>query len=176
MNSMSNQENMNFINSVPIFKVLTNPQKDALVASLTTQRFEIGQNIVNEGDPGDLFYLIIDGKVSVSKQGRELREFSRGDYFGEQSLLYNLPRTATITAITHVKCVAIGRDRLKKALGAQLQSILYINSQRISLEKSSVFMKLNSCQIEDIIKQTRIETFVNNQTVISSNTEKGKYL
>ncbi|CAG9332057.1 unnamed protein product [Blepharisma stoltei] len=176
MNSTANQENMQFINSVPLFQILTPGQKEALVSSLNTQKFEVRQRIVNEGDPGDLFYLIIEGSVSVTKEGRELRISGRGDYFGEQSLLYNCLRTASITAITPVKCVAINREKLKNALGEQLQSILYINSQRIALEKSEVFSKLNKDQIEEIIKQTHILSHPLNDIAIPSNTEKGRFL
>jgi cGMP-dependent protein kinase len=42
----------------------------------------------------------------------------KGDFFGEQALLYNVPRTATITAVGDVKCVAISRENLNRVLGS----------------------------------------------------------
>jgi CRP-like cAMP-binding protein len=45
----------------------------------------------------------------------------RGDFFGEQALLYNSPRTATVVAQDEVVCVALARESLTKALGLQLE-------------------------------------------------------
>jgi cAMP-dependent protein kinase regulator len=81
-----------------------------MVGALTTHTFKDGQRIVNEGDPGDLFYLIKEGTVVCTKKGAEIRRLGRGDYFGELALLYNSPRTATVSAIGEVKCVSLGRD------------------------------------------------------------------
>ena len=41
---------------------------------------------------------------------------TRGDFFGELALLYNCVRTASIIAVSDVKCVAVGREKLTKAL------------------------------------------------------------
>lgn len=71
-----------------------------------------GQIIINEGDPGDLFYLIHNGSVSCSQRGEELRTMTRGEFFGEQALLYNMPRTATVTAVGSVKLLSLSREML----------------------------------------------------------------
>lgn len=107
LNATNYSENHHFINSVPLFQILTPGQKEALVCSLTSHKFSNGQRIVNEGDPGDLFYIIKDGTVSCISGDREIRKMGKGDFFGEQSLLYNSPRTATVIAIDDVRCVAI---------------------------------------------------------------------
>lgn len=96
-----------------------------------------GQAIVNEGDVGDLFYIIKEGQVVCTKDDRELREMTKGDFFGEQSLLYNCERTATIKAVTEVKCLSLDRGTLASALGSQLQHVIYKNSIKIVFEKST---------------------------------------
>ena len=50
---------------------------------------------------------------------------SRGDFFGEQALLFNTPRTATITAIDVVKCLTVNRLKLGKIFGRNLLKIIY---------------------------------------------------
>ena len=60
-----------------------------------------GTVLVREGEPGDRFYVLFSGMLSVSQRDREVRSVLRpGDYFGEVALAMDVPRTATISAIT----------------------------------------------------------------------------
>ncbi|CAG9322118.1 unnamed protein product [Blepharisma stoltei] len=176
LNAMNYNENKHFINSIPLFQILTMPQKEALVGSLTSIKFSAGQRIVNEGDPGDLFYIIKDGTVSCVAHGREIRRMAKGDYFGEQALLYNSPRTATISAIDDVRCAAIWRENLTKALGSHLQQIIYRNSQRMALDKSSVLCRLIKSQADSLIANMKIQSFEAGTIVIAAGTPYGEYL
>jgi CRP-like cAMP-binding protein len=57
----------------------------------------------------------------------------KGQFFGEQTLLYDVPRTATVVAVGDVKCLSISRDMITEALGTNLGQIIYRNSIRIAL-------------------------------------------
>jgi len=60
-----------------------------------------GTTVVREGEPGDRFYVLFAGMLSVSWQTMGRRDMLRpGDYFGEVSLAMDVPRTATVTAVT----------------------------------------------------------------------------
>ncbi len=100
--------------------MLTSREKDAMVSALDNHKFEPGTRIVNEGDPGELFFIIKEGTVSCSQGGRELRRLGKGDFFGEMALLYECPRLATVAAIDDVKCVSLGRESLQLLLGSEL--------------------------------------------------------
>jgi CRP-like cAMP-binding protein len=60
-----------------------------------------GTVIVREGEPGDRFYVLFAGMLSVNQRDLGSRGVLRpGDYFGEVALAMGMPRTATVTAIT----------------------------------------------------------------------------
>mmetsp|Transcript_26529 Transcript_26529/g.26181 ORF Transcript_26529/g.26181 Transcript_26529/m.26181 type:complete len:174 (-) Transcript_26529:1102-1623(-) len=173
---MNHLENKSFIDSVPLFNILTSQQKEALLAGLNTQKWHSGQRIVKEGDVGDLFYIIKEGLVSCSQNGIEIRQMSKGDFFGEQSLLYGSPRTATCTAISEVKLISIGSNSLIEVLGSSLQQILYRNTLRIACERSPVLSTLSKEQKEDIFDNMKVNTFQPGAVIVSRGTQKGHRL
>jgi CRP-like cAMP-binding protein len=61
--------------------------------------------ILREGEPGDRFYVVEKGQVSILG-----RTFGPGEGFGEIALLRDVPRTATVMAVTDVELVALERE------------------------------------------------------------------
>jgi ATP-binding cassette subfamily B protein len=60
-----------------------------------------GQTVVQEGDPGDRFYVVLEGMLAVSQESLgERRILKPGDYFGEVALAMRIPRTAAVRAMT----------------------------------------------------------------------------
>jgi cGMP-dependent protein kinase 1 len=176
MNASNYQENKNFIESVSVFSILKPSQIEALLGSVNTLTFVPNQVIVKEGDIGDLLYIIKDGTVSCTRKNLEVLKFHKGEYFGEQALIYNSPRTATCTALTQVKCLSINRESLAIALGSQLQSIIFKNTQAIIIEKSKKLSKLSSVQSENLINSMEIKKYQANEIVIPKNTLNSEYL
>lgn len=76
-------ENKQFFDSVPLLTNLNQSQKDSLLNALSTLKYNPGDRIVKEGDPGDLFFIIKEGEVVCTKDNREIRRMGRGDFFGE---------------------------------------------------------------------------------------------
>jgi CRP-like cAMP-binding protein len=76
-----------------------------LFARLEPFDIKPGQIVIKQGEPGDYYYLIKNGKVNVSRKAESakvvvLGELKDGDAFGEEALLANAPRNATIVATT----------------------------------------------------------------------------
>ncbi|OMJ95133.1 hypothetical protein SteCoe_1499 [Stentor coeruleus] len=172
LNAKNYQENKAFIDSIPLFKILSEPQKESLVHCLSSLKYSVGQKIVNEGDPGELLYIIKEGNVSCTQRSKEIRKMTKGDYFGEQALLYGSVRTATITALDDVLCVALSREELSSCLGASLQQIIYKNSVLMAFEKSELLNKLDKIQTENVINHMEIQSYNHNQIVIPFGTSK----
>jgi CRP-like cAMP-binding protein len=60
-----------------------------------------GGSVVDEGDDGDRFYVVLSGMLTVSQQSLGPRRVLRpGDYFGEVALAMDVPRTASVRALT----------------------------------------------------------------------------
>jgi cGMP-dependent protein kinase 1 len=176
VNAQNYKENQAFVNSVPLFEVLTHVQKDSLVGSLSTLRFRQGDVIVKEGDPGDLFYMIKEGVVSCTQAGRVIREMEKGSFFGEQALLYGSVRTATVTALSDVKCVAISRGKLSAALGKQLQQIIYQNSKIIAFERSETLAQLTKRQQAKLSERMKVVSYKDGAVVVAAGTAVGSKL
>jgi CRP/FNR family transcriptional regulator, cyclic AMP receptor protein len=73
-----------------------------------SDRYHAGDVIFSEGDPADRFYVVREGTVTLSANGRELEQVGPGGIFGELGLLDRAPRSAT--AIAETDCDVVGLD------------------------------------------------------------------
>jgi CRP-like cAMP-binding protein len=90
-----------------------------LADKMDEQRFMEGAMVVREGEPGDTFYVIVEGEAKVKdRKGRTLSRLIPGDFFGEISLMDGGPRTATVVADTKLTTLALSR----RDFGALLRS------------------------------------------------------
>jgi CRP-like cAMP-binding protein len=72
-----------------------------LAARLEREELTPGQTVVREGDPGERFYVVLSGMLSVSQESvGERRMLRPGDAFGEVALAMGIPRTASVRAVT----------------------------------------------------------------------------
>ncbi len=125
------------LQEVPYFRTLDAVLLTALAERSTREHRPVGQTFFKAGDPGDAFYLILEGQVDVlgvGPSGEEVRlnQLHEGDYFGEMALLEGVPRSATVCARTATTALTIDRaqfldllrtlPRLRSAFEAVVQS------------------------------------------------------
>ncbi len=93
--------------SVPFFAGLDERKRKAVAAEGKELSYKAGDNIVDEGAMGVGFYLILDGRAEVRKSGKVLATLGKGQFFGEMSLIDELPRSADVVAVAPTKCWAL---------------------------------------------------------------------
>jgi CRP-like cAMP-binding protein len=104
---------------VPLLALLPEPTLDALARATTRVEAAAGDVVIREGEPGDLFYVIESGEVEVTKEGRHVATLGSGEFFGEIALLRDVPRTATVTALSDTVLQALDRATFVPAVTGQ---------------------------------------------------------
>lgn len=165
MNVQKFSENLVFIENVQMFRTLTKKQKESLANAMTLETYKSGHRILREGDTGDFMFIIKEGSVIVTKNGVEVRKLIKNDYFGEQALLQNNLRTATVTALEKVVCISISNDGLHATLGRHLQEIIHINTQRMAVDEDLLLKHLTYTQINSFIIKTKITSLKRGHTI-----------
>jgi CRP/FNR family transcriptional regulator, cyclic AMP receptor protein len=103
------------LREIPLFSEMDEQEVTDVRAIMQEMKFKAGQVIIREGETGDLFYVITEGRVEViirDAAGSDvvLHEAGPGDFFGELSMLTNEPRSARIHAVEDVTTLVLERD------------------------------------------------------------------
>ena len=82
-----------------------------LAQRMTREEIPAGASVISEGEPGDRFYVVLNGMFSVSQRSRGAQSVLRpGDYFGEVALAMHMPRTASVRALTPATVASCDRQ------------------------------------------------------------------
>ncbi|KAK4873539.1 hypothetical protein RN001_015568 [Aquatica leii] len=140
------QDNINFLRSVPLLQNLSSDVLAKIADVLEVEFYPAGVYIIRQSASGDTFFIISSGSVKVTQRllGRldeeEIRTLSRGDYFGEQALLREECRTASVIALhPGVECLTLDRDSFIQLIGdlSELKEKYYGDDQRALTRPSS---------------------------------------
>jgi MFS family permease len=107
---------MGLLHAIPFFAPLPSLSLGRVANALERVNAAAGAVVVRQGEPGDRFYVIDEGVVSVTVDGRPVRELGPGDFFGEIALLRDVPRTASVTARDAVWLYALRRQEFLSAV------------------------------------------------------------
>lgn len=112
-----------FLEEVPLLSTLTLYERSKIADALDTRKFAPGETIIKEGDPGEAFFILEAGEAEVYKAesgDKVIKEYTKGDYFGELALLDDKPRAASVVAKKgggEVKVAYLGKQGFQRLLG-----------------------------------------------------------
>ena len=81
------------------------------------EHFEPGESVFHAGDFGDKVYFISKGEAEVLRDDQAVVKLGSGDVFGEAALVSNLPRNASVRAVTALDVVVVSREAFHELLG-----------------------------------------------------------
>lgn len=84
----------------------------ALLQVVRRERHPAGAQVVRQGERGEAFYVVARGTLEVVRDGKPVRRYAAGEYFGEIAAILGEPRGADVVATTEVELLALSRDDL----------------------------------------------------------------
>jgi hypothetical protein len=100
----------------PIFAPLPPATIEHLATRLLPRTVAAGDVVFRQGEGGDRFYIVDDGRCEIAIDGEKVADAWPGESFGEIALLRDVPRTATVTALEDTKLLALDRDEFIAAV------------------------------------------------------------
>ena len=109
-----------WLHEIPLMKGVSTDSLTEIARWFSTEHFGEKRIVVQQGDPGDRFYILVRGKMEVLRDDgvgtTKIAELEDGDYFGEMALLSDQPRNATVRSLTPCVCLSLARDLFDRLL------------------------------------------------------------
>jgi len=116
----TNQKIVEILKGIPLLSNLTDLEQNVLSRKMVTETYGTGEKLMTQGQTGDKFFIITLGTCEVVsvEQGktRLIAVLEEGDYCGEQALLKEATRNATVQAKTEIQCLSLDRENFRKIL------------------------------------------------------------
>ena len=101
------EELIDTLAGLALFVDLSRPQLEGVAHTFEEEYFADGQRILRQGFSGSNLYVIISGQAGVHVDGTQRAVLSRGDFFGEISVLLGEPPAADVVAVGPLRCLAL---------------------------------------------------------------------
>lgn len=114
--------------------------------------FQAGQVIFSEGEPGCELFVILEGIVVITVQGREVNKLGLGEVFGEMTLVDDQPRSASAIALTECNLFPLDREQFTRMVGQWPELAVHVMS--VTSTRLRKFMKeeLKRQRLEEELK------------------------
>jgi CRP-like cAMP-binding protein len=99
-----------------LFGDLSRPQLTSVVHLMEEVMFAEGERVLRQGLTGSGFFIVLDGEASVFVDGTERAKLTRGDFFGEASILLGQPPIADVVALRPLQCLVLPGPHLEQFL------------------------------------------------------------
>jgi CRP-like cAMP-binding protein len=106
--------------AMPLFRDLSPAELDLVLSRTVPATAAAGEEIVRQGEPGDRFYVIRSGSIEALVDGTPIAHLGPGEAFGEIALLLNVPRTATVRAVTATNLLTLDAQAFHDVIASYL--------------------------------------------------------
>jgi CRP/FNR family cyclic AMP-dependent transcriptional regulator len=113
---MENTKIVAALKKTPIFAKTSDESLASLLKSAIQKTVQAETKIVEKGQSGLGFYLILQGKADVMSGGKKLAEFGEGSFFGELSVIDGAPRTADVVAKAETTCLVLSQWAMRSII------------------------------------------------------------
>jgi CRP-like cAMP-binding protein len=147
-------DRIEFLKRLPLFANLNDAELTRLAQDFTVRRFQPGETIFFQGDPGQALYLIEAGRVRIYVQDDSGQEtsvifYSAGDIFGELAVIDGLPRSASAIAYDETIVHVLSRERLRAHLQASPQ-LAYNFMQALAVRVRYSTLQVGNLTLHDV--------------------------
>ncbi|MBI3890703.1 MAG: cyclic nucleotide-binding domain-containing protein [Candidatus Wallbacteria bacterium] len=104
------------LKQIPMFLLLSGRELEELASEARLVKYEPGEYLMEEGATGDCAFVLLKGRVEVTKAGVGLGFLTQGDCVGEVALLDASARSATVKALEPIVAVRLGHDTFERLL------------------------------------------------------------
>jgi CRP-like cAMP-binding protein len=101
------------LSGISLFADVAAAELNSIAHAVEERRFADGERIIRQGLTGSAFYLILEGEAAIRVDGKDLGTLSRGEFFGEISILLGEPPVADIIATRSLRCAIIAGPELE---------------------------------------------------------------
>jgi CRP-like cAMP-binding protein len=112
----SRDEIVGQIAAFALFADLATPQLERVAHEFEEQWYGEGERVLRQGISGSAFHIILDGEAAVVIDGEQRITLSRGDFFGEVSVLLGEPPIADVVAVRQLRCLVLAGGQVRPFL------------------------------------------------------------
>jgi hypothetical protein len=124
------------LRATDLFAPLPSQALERIARDLVPLDVPAGGIVIMQGEPGSRFYVLVEGRAVVSRDGDMIAERGPGDYFGEVALLLDQPRNATVTAASDLRVFVLERDEFLRVLTGH--EGVNLKARRVAAERAAV--------------------------------------
>ena len=151
---------------MPLFARLGDRELLRVMQSVEVRSYEDASVVIREGDKGDELFIVLSGKVNVSRGGETLTRLGAGEHFGEMALIRAVPRSATVTSDGGAELIVIRRTDFFEILRSEheiavkmLWQFLGVLADRLDQTSSELRHAKQELSASDITDEATVEIF-----------------
>jgi CRP/FNR family cyclic AMP-dependent transcriptional regulator len=134
---LSRRTKIDLLKRIPLFVGCSRAELEAVSRVADELRLPAGRVLMRQGDPGRELFVLVEGEVTVERDGTTIAVRHGGDFIGELALVTGRPRTATVTATTDLQTLVLERlsfDRLLRDVPTIAPKVLKAVADRLPPE------------------------------------------